>query len=160
MQAWWDALDFGGRRSTSLPQISGDTVAVSGISDADAASHIETDGEDGLIEEGPAEVNETSTQQPFNPRLFRQPSTSIELLRRLSREGREDTLRAEAEEEAMGREKIVWGVVEDDGLSDIAPSSEPTKQLAENASSAPVVAQASETGTVDVVDNRGEEDKE
>jgi len=83
---------------------------------------------------------------------------SIELLRQLSREGREETLRAEAEEEAMGREKIIWGVVEDDGLSNIAPRSELTTRLVEDTSLASAVAQAPETGTAASVETKGEKE--
>lgn len=155
MEAWWNALDFGAPKGAALPLTAGD--AVDGIND----SYVAADGEDGLVEEEGPGLSENHIQLPFNPRRFRRPSTSIELLRQLSRDGREETLRAEAEEEAMGREKIIWGIVGNDGLNNMAPINEPTKQLTDDSSSTSAVSQASETETVDAVEKKNEEkDKE
>ncbi|KAG2110100.1 mitochondrial protein Pet127-domain-containing protein [Suillus clintonianus] len=107
--------------------------------------------ENGLIEEEGPEANENGTQS-FNPKLFRPASTNIELLRQLSRDGREETLRAEAEEEAMGREKIVWGLLRNGGVG----NSE-TKEVPEDGSSAHTVAQALEMETVDAVEQKSED---
>jgi hypothetical protein len=163
MEAWWNALDFGGRKSVALPLTASDAVTVGEINDAMAGdgSHATADREEGLIEEEGSEVVEGRGTQPlFNPRLFRQPSINIELLRRLSREGREETLRAEAEEEAMGKEKMVWGTAENNGHSNTTPSSDSGKQLAEDSSSS-AFAQASGTGTADAVKSNSEmKDKE
>lgn len=153
MEAWWNALDFGARKGAALPLTAGDVVG--GIDD----NHVAADGEDSLVEEeGPESSEDHIQQHPFNPRRFQRPSTSIKLLRKLSRDGREETLRAEAEEEAMGREKIIWGIVGNDGLNNMAPIDEPTKQLTDDNSSTSAVSQASETETVEKKDE--ERDKE
>ncbi|KAG1733018.1 mitochondrial protein Pet127-domain-containing protein [Suillus paluster] len=164
MKAWWNALDFGGRKNAASPLGDGDgTVsegeAVSGLREVVAGDEsCVAMEENSLIEEGP-EADENKIKngaQSFNSRLFRPASTSIERLRQLSRDGREETLRAEAEEEAMGREKIVWGLLGNGG----AASSE-TKEVAEDSSSTSTVTQASEMGAVDAVEKRSKEnDKE
>ncbi|KAG2336896.1 Pet127-domain-containing protein [Suillus weaverae] len=117
MRAWWNALDFGGRKNAASPSgdddgIVAEEVAVGRLHDIVAGdeSLVAMGDENGLIEEEGPEANEDGAP-PFNPRLFRPASTNIEVLRQLSRDGREETLRAEAEEEAMGREKIVWGLI-------------------------------------------------
>ncbi|KAG1797945.1 uncharacterized protein BJ212DRAFT_1305861 [Suillus subaureus] len=108
MEAWWNALDFGRRKNAASPSGEGEEIAAGRLHDvvvADESPVIMV--ENGLPEEEGPEANENGAP-PFNPRLFRPASTNIEVLRQLSRDGREETLRAEAEEEAMGREKIVW----------------------------------------------------
>ncbi|KAG0693199.1 mitochondrial protein Pet127-domain-containing protein [Suillus ampliporus] len=161
MKAWWNALDFGGRKNAASPLGDGDET----VCDEEAVGKLHEVvagdescvalGVNGLIEEEGPEANENGAQ-PFNHRLFRQASTNIELLRQLSRDGREETLRAEAEEEAMGREKIVWGLLGNGGVA----SSE-TKEVAEDSGSESTVAQASEMGAVDAAEKRSQEnDKE
>ncbi|KAG2038712.1 mitochondrial protein Pet127-domain-containing protein [Suillus americanus] len=100
----------------------------------------------------PSDEGEENGVPLFNPRLFRPASTNIEVLRQLSRDGREETLRAEAEEEAMGREKIVWGLLENGGVA----NSE-TKEVPEDGSSASTITQTSEMRTVDAVTQTSEE---
>ncbi|KAG1822459.1 mitochondrial protein Pet127-domain-containing protein [Suillus subaureus] len=128
MEAWWNALDFGRRKKAASPSGESEEIAAGRLHDNGAPS--------------------------FNHRLFRPASTNIEVLRQLSRDGREETLRAEAEEEAMGREKIVWGLLGNGGVA----NSE-NKEVPEDGSSASTVTQASEMGTVDAVAQTNEEKK-
>ncbi|KAG1718268.1 mitochondrial protein Pet127-domain-containing protein [Suillus lakei] len=159
MMDWWNALDFGGQKSAASPSGNGDgtvgkEVAVGRLHDMVAGEESPVVmGENGLIEEGP-EANENGAP-PFNPRLFRPASTNIEVLRQLSRDGREETLRAEAEEEAMGREKIVWGLLGNGGVANTE-----TKEVPEDGSPTSTIAQASEIGTVDAVAQNSEKFKE
>ncbi|KAG1761033.1 mitochondrial protein Pet127-domain-containing protein, partial [Suillus occidentalis] len=118
MKAWWNALDFGGRKNTAS-----------------------------LSDEG-----EENDAPLFNPKLFRWPSKNINVLRQLSRDGRIETLRAVAEDEAMGREKVVWGL---SGIGGVANSG--TKEVPGDSSPASTVTQASEMGTVDAVAQPSEE---
>ncbi|KAG1837781.1 mitochondrial protein Pet127-domain-containing protein [Suillus subalutaceus] len=149
MEAWWNALDFGKRQNAASPSDEGEEVAAGKPHDAVAGdeSPVVMLEENSLIEEEGPEANENGAP-PFNPRLFRPASTNIEALRQLSRDGREETLRTEAEEEAMGREKINGGVANSE-----------TKEVPEDGSSASTVTQASEMGTVDAVAQTSEEKK-
>lgn len=149
MKAWWNALDFGGRKNAASLSDEGEEVAVGKSHDVvagDESPDVVLE-EDGLIEEEGPEADENGAP-PFNPKLFRQASKNIKVLRQLSRDGREETLRAEAEEEAMGREKVVWGL-SGMGIGGVANSG--TKEVPGHSSPASTVTQASEMGTVDAV---------
>jgi hypothetical protein len=152
MKTWWNALDFGGRKSAASLSGEGEEVAVGKLHDVVAGdeSPVVMVEENGMIEEGP-EADENGAP-PFNPRLFRLASKNIKVLRQLSRDGREETLRAEAEEEAMGREKIVWGLSEIGGVT----NSE-TKEVPGDGIPASTVTHASEMKTVDVMAQSSEE---
>jgi hypothetical protein len=151
MEAWWNALDFGKRKNAASGE--GEEVAVDLLHDVGAGdeSPVVMVEENGLIEEQGPKANENGAPS-FNPKLFRPASTSIKVLRQLSRDGREETLRAEAEEEAMGREKIVWGLLGNGGVA----NSE-TKEVPEDGSSASIVTQAPETGAIDTMAQTSEE---
>lgn len=152
MKAWWDALDFGRRKNAAPPSGEGEEAALGKLLDTVGGdeSPVAMIEENGLIEER-AEANENGTSL-FNPKLFRPASSNIRALRQLSRDGREETLRAEAEEEAMGRDKIVWGLLGNGGVVDSEP-----KEVPKVDSSASTVTQTPEIGTVDTVVRTSEE---
>jgi hypothetical protein len=145
MKAWWNALDFGGRKNAASLSDEGEEVAVGKSHDVVAgdASPVVMLEEDDLIEEEEPEADENGAP-PFNFKRFRQPSKNIKVLRQLSRDGRKETLRAVAEEEAMGREKVVWGL---SGIGGDANSE--TKEVPGDSSPASTVTQDSEMGRGD-----------
>ncbi|KAG1787452.1 RNA processing-related protein, mitochondrial RNA degradation [Suillus plorans] len=153
METWWNALDFGRRKTAVSSSGEGEEITLSRLQDlvAGVESPVVTVEENGLVEEEGPKANENGVPS-FNRKLFRPASTSIEILRQLSRDGREETLRAEAEEEAMGREKIVWGLVGNGGIV----NSE-TKEVPEDGSSVSTITQSSEMGTVDAVEQTSQE---
>ncbi|KAG1897421.1 mitochondrial protein Pet127-domain-containing protein [Suillus fuscotomentosus] len=153
METWWNALDFGRRKTAASSSGEGEEITPSRLQDlvAGAESPVVTVEENGLVEEEGPKADENGVPS-FNRRLFRPASTSIEVLRQLSRDGREETLRAEAEEEAMGREKIVWGLVGNGGIV----NSE-TKEVPEDGSSVSTITQSPEMGTVDAVEQASQE---
>lgn len=153
METWWNALDFGRRNTAASSSGEGEEITLSRLQDlvAGAESPVVTVEENGLIEEEGPKANENGVPS-FNRRLFRPASTSIEVLRQLSRDGREETLRAEAEEEAIGREKIVWGLVGNGGIVNSA-----TKEVPEDGSSVSTITQSPEMGTVDAVEQTSQE---
>lgn len=154
MRAWWNALDFGGRKNAASLSDEGEAVAEGKSDDVVVgdASPVVMLEEDGLIEEEEEPEADENDAPLFNPKLFRWPSKNINVLRQLSRDGRNETLRAVAEDEAMGREKVVWGL---SGIGGVANSG--TKEVPGDSSSASTVTQASEMGTVDAVAQSSEE---
>ncbi|KAG2127544.1 mitochondrial protein Pet127-domain-containing protein [Suillus bovinus] len=154
MKAWWNALDFGRQQDATCPSGEGEEITIGRLHDVVAGAESPVAMvENGLVEEEGPEADNNSPPS-FNPRLFRPPSTSVKVLRQLSRDGRKETLRAEAEEEAMGREKIVWGHLENGGIlnSEI-------KEVLEDGSSALTITGAPEIGTVDVVKQTSREEE-
>lgn len=154
MRAWWNALDFGGRKNAASLSDEGEEVAEGKSDDVVVgdASPVVMLEEDGLIEEEEEPEADENDAPLFNPKLFRWPSKNINVLRQLSRDGRNETLRVVAEDEAMGREKVVWGL---SGIGGAANSG--TKEVPGDSSPASTVTQASEMGTVDAVAQSSEE---
>lgn len=101
MEAYWERINFGG------PKVADRSTSEIGGSD-----------------EG-----EQTVSLPLSHLLaFRSAPPEIERLRKLAREGRDETLRAEAEEASSGRRKVVWGLAdvlsvgEDVVGSEVAPT--------------------------------------
>ncbi|KIM52747.1 hypothetical protein SCLCIDRAFT_18103 [Scleroderma citrinum Foug A] len=92
MEAYWERINFGG------PKVADRSTSEIGGSD-----------------EG-----EQTVSLPLSHLLaFRSAPPEIERLRKLAREGRDETLRAEAEEASSGRRKVVWGLAD---VFEVAPT--------------------------------------
>lgn len=99
MEAYWERINFGG------PKVANRSTSEIG------------------------DEREQTVSLPLNHLLaFRSAPPEIEHLRKLAREGRDETLRVEAEEASSGRRKVVWGLAdvlsagEDVVGSDVAPA--------------------------------------
>ncbi|KAF9219174.1 Pet127-domain-containing protein [Gyrodon lividus] len=96
MEKRWHGLNFGGKTDE---EASGILAGESGPSDPEIVRG------DGPGKERVDPHARPRPQSPFQSREFRPANQGIELLRQLAREGRDETLREQAE----GREKVVWG---------------------------------------------------
>ncbi|KIJ61149.1 hypothetical protein HYDPIDRAFT_31659 [Hydnomerulius pinastri MD-312] len=97
-RARWESLDYGGTRREAEDGVS--PAIGGGVEGGEAV------GEARGTEQGPVSPPSTA----YRPMEFRPPNEAIVRLRQLAREGRDESLRAEAE--AEGREKVVWGAVD------------------------------------------------
>ncbi|KAH7885025.1 mitochondrial protein Pet127-domain-containing protein [Phlebopus sp. FC_14] len=125
MEARWQNMDFGGRRLQQTGDSHTGATPIPATLTTTAAPSFTPDGEGGEIgvseemeETTPGDGNQapTPSSEFFRSMVFRRPDRTIERLRLLAREGRDETLRLQAELE--GREKVVWGFESGSGEGD------------------------------------------
>ncbi|KAG9315444.1 hypothetical protein JVU11DRAFT_3055 [Chiua virens] len=111
MEKVWAKIDFGGKHSAQEMM-----AAMTQLASRPATSEGQSEDVDDAVGATPA------SSFPSAFLTFREPDKSIRQLRQLAQQGREKTL----QEEAEGREKVVWGSVEEGDCAVLGDGTLPT----------------------------------